>query len=207
MVPPERSLSAMTLLTPSEERWREFVRNTADAPAWPQLEQAAALFQKPGGALDVGAGAGRDTKHLLRLGWRVTAIDASPSAAEALRSLPLQHNLRVVVSAAEDFAPDTYDLVNAQFSLPFIARQHFDETVRRLRDSVRPGGVMAATFFGTHDEWNVPGSQQTFSTRSDIERLFAGWDVIDLTEAEADGHTADGTPKHWHIFHLIARRP
>ena len=65
---------------------------------------------------------------------------------------------------------------------------------------------MAATFFGAHDEWNVPGSQQTFSTRSDIERLFAGWDVIDLTEAEADGHTAAGTPKHWHVFHLIARR-
>jgi SAM-dependent methyltransferase len=165
----------MTLLTPSEERWREFVRNTADAPPWPHLERAAALFQKPGDALDVGAGGGRDTKHLLRLGWRVTAIDASPSAAEALHSLPLQHNLRVVVSAAEDFAPATYDLVNAQYSLPFIARDHYEETVRRLRDSVRPGGVMAATFFGTHDEWNVSGSQQTFSTRSDIERLFAGW--------------------------------
>jgi tellurite methyltransferase len=206
MVPPERSGPAMTLLTPSEERWREFVRNTADAPPWPQLERAAALFQEPGDALDVGAGAGRDAKHLLRLGWRVTAVDASPSAAEALRSLPGQRNLRVLVSAAENFAPATYDLVNAQYSLPFIARDHFDETVRRLRDSVRPGGVMAATFFGTSDEWNVPDSQQTFSTRSDIERLFAGWDVIDLTEAEADGHTADGTPKHWHVFHLIARR-
>ena len=207
MVSSKRSLSAMTLLTPSEERWREFVRNTADAPPWPHLERAAALFQKPGDALDVGAGGGRDTKHLLRHGWRVTAIDASPAAAEALHNLPLQHSLRVVVSAAENFAPATYDLVNAQYSLPFIARDHYDETVRRLRDSVRQRGVMAATFFGTRDEWNVPGSQQTFSTRSDIERLFAGWDVIDLTEAEADGHTADGTPKHWHTFHLIARRP
>jgi tellurite methyltransferase len=195
----------MTLLTPSEERWREFIRYTADAAPWPQLERAAALFQEPGDALDIGAGAGRDTKHLLRLGWHVTAVDASPSAVTALRGLSRQRNLRVVESAAEDFAPATYDLVNAQFSLPFITRSHFDATVSRLRESVRARGVMAATFFGRHDEWNVPGSQQTFSSRSDIERLFTGWELIELKEEEADGHTADGTPKHWHVFHLIAR--
>jgi tellurite methyltransferase len=181
------------------------MRNTADAAPWPQLERAAALFHKPGDALDIGAGAGRDTKHLLRLGWRVTAVDASLSAVTALRSLSRQRNLRVVESAAEDFAPASYDLVNAQFSLPFIARSHFDSTVTRLRDAVRASGVMAATFFGTHDEWNVAGSQQTFSSRSDIERLFKEWELIELNEDEADGHTADGTPKHWHVFHLIAR--
>jgi tellurite methyltransferase len=196
----------MSLLTTSEERWREFVRDTADAPPWPQLERAAGLFPKPGEALDIGAGAGRDTGYLLRQGWRVTAVDASPSAAAALRRLPLQENLTVVESAAEDFQPATYDLVNAQFSLPFIARSEFDTTVRRLRDSVRPGGVMAATFFGMNDEWNVAGAQQTFSTQGDIERIYSGWGLIQLDEVDEDGHTADGTPKHWHAFHVIAQR-
>jgi tellurite methyltransferase len=195
----------MSLLTPSEEGWREFVRNTTGAPPWPQLERAAALFQEPGDALDVGAGAGRDTAYLLRHGWRVTAVDSSPAAAAALRRLPLRRNLRVVVSAAEDFVPATYDFVNAQFSLPFIQRSRFDATVRRLRDSVRPSGVMAATFFGEHDEWNVVGTEQTFSTRAGIESMFEGWELIELTEVDEDGRTADGTPKHWHVFHLIAR--
>jgi tellurite methyltransferase len=196
----------MSLLTTSEERWREFVRNTAGAPPWPQLERAAELFPEPGDALDVGAGAGRDTAYLLRRRWRVIAVDASPSAAAALRRLPLQRNLSVVVSAAEDFQPATYDLVNAQFSLPFIARSRFDATVQRLRDSVRPRGVMAATFFGASDEWNVAGTQQTFSTQADIERIFNGWDLIQLIEVDEDGHVADGTPKHWHVFHVIAQR-
>jgi tellurite methyltransferase len=196
----------MALLTTSEERWREFVRITAGAPPWPQLERAAELFLQPGDALDVGAGAGRDTAYLLRRGWRVTAVDASPSAAAALRRLPLQGKLTVVVSAAEYFQPATYDLVNAQFSLPFIAHPRFDATVSRLRDSVRPRGVMAATFFGTNDEWNVPGAAQSFSTQSDIERIFKRWELIQLTEVDEDGHVADGTPKHWHVFHVIAQR-
>jgi SAM-dependent methyltransferase len=179
---------------------------TTGMPPWPQLIRAADLFERPGEALDVGAGAGRDTAYLLGRGWRVTALDSSPSAAEALQRLA-HPNLRVEVAAAQHFAPADYDLVNAQFSLPFIPPEQFGATVAHLRDSVRKGGVMAATFFGKHDEWNVPDSKLTFSTRADIERMFNGFEVIELTEVEEDGRVADGSPKHWHVFQLIARRP
>ena len=196
----------MSRLTTSESRWRTFVEDTKGQPPWPRLVRAADMFDQPGDALDVGAGAGRDTAYLLLRGWRVTAVDSSPSAAAALRRLPGRRNLHVVVSAIQDFEPAAYDLVNAQFSLPFIPPAHFDATVERLRESVRPAGMMAATFFGASDEWNVPGTEQNFSSRADVERMFNGWETIELTEVEEDGHTADGTPKHWHVFHVIARR-
>jgi SAM-dependent methyltransferase len=189
-----------------EARWRKFMAATIGQPPWPELIRAAELFEAPGEALDVGAGAGRDTAYLLSRGWRVTALDSSPSAVEALQRLA-QPNLRVVVTTAQDFVPYDYDLVNAQFSLPFIPPDRFAATVARLRDSVRSGGVMAATFFGKHDEWNVPGNHMNFSTREDVERMFSGLDLIELTEVERDGNTADGAPKHWHVFHLTARRP
>jgi len=192
---------------PTQADWRRFIRLTAGQPAWPRLVRAAALFDEPGEALDVGAGAGRDTEHLLREGWRVTAVDASPAATAALRRMPRQRNLQVVQVAVEDFAPTRYDLINAQFSLPFIPSRRFGPAVRRLRDAVRPGGVMAATFFGVNDEWNVARSGMTFLTEEDVRRLFAGWQVVELTEEDQDGRTADGTAKHWHVFHLIARKP
>ncbi len=189
----------------NEERWQRFIAATTGQPAWPELVRAAALFAEPGDALDVGAGAGRDTIHLLSRGWRVTAVDSSPSAIAALRGIPSEH-LQVVASSAQDFVPARYDLVNAQFSLPFIGAADFDAAVRRLRDAVRPGGVMCATFFGLHDEWNRPGHQLVFSTREEVERLFTGWDVIELEEAEEDGTTADGSAKHWHVLQVTARR-
>jgi SAM-dependent methyltransferase len=191
--------------TEDESRWRKFVAITTGQPPWPQLVEAAALFDEPGDALDIGAGAGRDSLHLLSQGWRVTAVDSSTAAIEALGRLPAT-NFSAVHAVAQDFAPGRYDLVNAQFSLPFIRPQDFDATVSRLRDAVRPGGVMCATFFGHHDEWNKPGSEGTFSTRADIERIFRGWEMLDLTEVEEDGKTADGSPKHWHVFHVTARR-
>ena len=129
----------------------------------------------------------------------------SPLTA-ALRSLPRQRNLHMVLSPIEGFEPASYDLVNAQFSLPFVAPAHFDATVRSLRDSVESGGILTATFFGKHDGWNVAGTELNFSTAADIERLFFGWELIELTEVDEDSHTADGAPKHWNIFHLIARR-
>lgn len=189
-----------------EERWKRFIAATTGQPPWPELVRAAAMFERPGDALDVGAGAGRDTIHLLSRGWRVTALDSSPSALEALRRIR-SDRLEVVASTAQDFEPSTYDLVNAQYSLPFLGPSLLDAAVGRLRSAIRPRGIMCSTFFGLRDGWNQPGNELAFNSRTDVERLFGGWEMIELDEAEEDGNTADGSPKHWHVFHVTARRP
>jgi SAM-dependent methyltransferase len=106
-----------------ESRWEKFVAATRDEPAWPRLVRAAKIFESVGDTLDVGAGAGRDTAYLLDRGWRVTAIDSSPSAIKVLERLA-HHNLLVVKVRAEDFVPAAYDLVNAQYSLHRISAVH-----------------------------------------------------------------------------------
>ena len=73
-----------------EARWRKFMAATVGQPPWPGLVRAADMFETPGEALDVGAGAGRDTAYLLSRGWRVTALDSSPSASDALERLALR---------------------------------------------------------------------------------------------------------------------
>jgi SAM-dependent methyltransferase len=189
-----------------EARWKRFVELTTGQPPWPELVRAAQLFSEPGDALDLGAGAGRDTIHLLSRGWRVTAVDSSPAAVATLRRID-SPRLHVVQSSIEAFEPGAYDLVNAQYSLPFIAPHKLDVAVHRVLKAVRPNGAICTLFFGPNDEWNRPGNEIVFMTRADVARLFTGWDVVELNEVEEDGKTADGSAKHWHTIHATARRP
>jgi tellurite methyltransferase len=188
--------------------WPDFLAVTQGAPHWPRVEQAAALFPHPGRALDLGCGAGRDTRYLLSKGWHVTAIDREDASMAALAQLP-QDNLRAVQSAIEDFAfePAAYDLISAQFSLPFIPPTHFAATFTRIKQSLKPGGIFTGQFFGVHDSWNSPEFNMSFATQQQAEELLDGLQIMELIEEEKEGKTALGEPHHWHAFHILARKP
>ena len=47
----------------------------------------------------------------------------------------------------------------------------------------------------------------TFVSREEALALLAGLDVEMFDEEEADGVTPRGNAKHWHIFHIVARKP
>jgi SAM-dependent methyltransferase len=99
-----------------EFTWTNFYNITKHHPHWELLERAASLFGQPGRVLDLGCGAGRDTRFLLAHGWSVTAVDCEAEAVALLAQLPGEH-LRVMQSSFEDFdyGYEVYD----QFALPF----------------------------------------------------------------------------------------
>lgn len=57
-----------------------------------------------------------------------------------------------------------------------------------------------------HASWNDGSGALTFHTREQVLALLAGLDVEQLDEEERDGEAVSG-PKHWHAFHVVARRP
>ncbi len=189
--------------------WSNFYRLTKDNPPSPLLTRAVERAPGKGRALDLGAGAGCDTRYLLEQGFAVTAVDADPASMALLSALPQDH-LRITQSRFEDFAfaaSAPYDLINAQYTLPFIPRSHFAAVFARLKAALAPGGVFAGQFFGVHDQWNTPERDMTFLSRAEAEALLSDLETIELTEEDADGHIAGGAPKHWHIFHILARKP
>jgi SAM-dependent methyltransferase len=187
--------------------WSEFFKATKDNPPWPLMERAAELLGRPGQALDLGAGAGRDTRYLLARGWRVTAVDRESEAIALLAKLP-QANLQAIESSFEDFTfgLEEYDLVSAQFSLPFVPRASFFTVFSRIKQALKPGGIFTGQFFGIHDEWNMTGSDMTFLTREEVDEVLGGMNVIEITEEDKMGGTATGGEKHWHVFHVIAQK-
>jgi SAM-dependent methyltransferase len=161
-------------------------------------------------AVDLGCGTGRDTAALLRLGWRVLAIDGEPGAIERLLARPdlgdaERARLETRVARFEDASWPDADLVNSSFALPFCAPEAFPALWRRLVASLRPGGRFSGQLFGDRDGWSEE-PEMTFLTRAEVEALLEGFELERLDEVEEDGKTAVGEPKHWHVFHVVARR-
>jgi tellurite methyltransferase len=194
----------------AEFDWQRFYQFTKDSLPHPLVLRAVALLGLPGHprqALDLGVGAGRDTRYLLAQGFHVTAVDQDPQAVALLARLA-QPALRVVQAPFEDFAFATYDLINAQFALPFLPERHFRSVFERVKGALQPRGIFAGQFFGIHDQWNTPDHDHTmtFLTREAAEERLLGLEVLEIVEEDVDGHVADGSPKHWHAFHILARK-
>jgi SAM-dependent methyltransferase len=160
-------------------------------------------------AVDLGCGAGRDSLELLRRGWRVLAIDAHPEALKRLRekavTLQLAARLETLQSSFEAAGWPGARLLNSSFALPFCAPDRFDDLWRRVVASLEGGGRFSGQLFGERDEW-ASNRELTFHTRTEAEALFDGFDLERFDEVEQDGRTALGEAKHWHLFHIVARR-
>lgn len=187
-------------------RWEKYYQITKTNPPSPLLIKAVTLLPHAGSALDLGSGAGRDTQFLLKKGFQVTAVDAEDSSKQILRKLPHQERLTIVQSRFEDFIPEQYDLINAAWTLPFIKKDSFDDVFARIKHALNSNGIFTGQLFGVHDEWNTPQSSMTFHTKEQIESLLSDMEILSLEEEDEDKTTADGTPKHWHVFHIIARK-
>jgi tellurite methyltransferase len=93
----------------------------------------------------------------------------------------------------------------AGYSLFFVAPTRFEAVWDRVRTAVRPGGRFAGQLLGERDTWAAGGDVNAHS-RAAAEQLFDGWTLEGFEEEENDGEACSG-PKHWHLFHVVARAP
>lgn len=181
---------------------------TEEEPANPVLVRALEYILSKDSALDLGAGALRDSKYLIDAGFRkVTAVDKEPATEEIAKGLS-NPNLICIISSFENFGfpVEEYDLVNAQFSLPFNPPGSLISILDKIKVSLKPGGIFAGQLFGINDEWNTGNKKRSFHTHEQVKEMFSDMDIINFGEVDRDGKTAVGDIKHWHFFNIIARR-
>jgi tellurite methyltransferase len=151
---------------------------------------------------------------LLEKGFRVTAVDAEQEAIDHLKQmLPPSAQVATIVSTFQDLtwsradspnALGTFNVVIAQFALFFMSPPEFATFWTKLLNAIRPGGLLSMQLLGENDEWKDRG--YTLHTPEQVEDILEPFEVLFLDEVERDGETAVGTPKHWHVFHIVARK-
>jgi SAM-dependent methyltransferase len=211
------------------DRCATYLAGTAAAPpraqllaaieAWKsQAPQAGVSRHAAPIALDVGCGPGREMVALLEAGFAVDAIDPYPEMIDLARTAVTAarvdlSRVYLAVGTLEDHAAslaiDRYDIVHAGFVLPFVRPAAFDRCWDALTRTLRDGGIFAGQFFGAHDEFILTAapSEMTSHTAAELDALFRDWHVIEREEVERDGCVGRGVAKHWHVHHIVARKP
>jgi SAM-dependent methyltransferase len=200
------------------EYWSDYYAVTVDRPPWETVRLAIRRFREEGEAaagappprfaVDLGCGAGRDARELLRAGWRVLAVDREPAARETLEAAvetEFRPRLQIRVEDLATVVIPPCDLVNASLCLPFLAPDAFHPTWRRIVAALRPGARFAAMLFGDRDE-SAPDPTMTCLPPDEIRAALAGFEIEHWLAQEDDRPTALGEPHHFHLVEFVARR-
>jgi tellurite methyltransferase len=163
------------------------------------IVQRWAPVLRPGRALDVATGFGRNAIYLARAGYRVDAVDIAPTClAEAARRAR-RAGVRVRWIEAD---LDTFPVPEARYDLVVNAFFLNRRLMPALQRAVRPGGVVIVE---THLEGDEPEGAPRATRRlrrGELCRRFRGWDVLELEEGLFREHG-----RTQRLGRIVARRP
>lgn len=191
--------------------WDEYLNKTKKSNPRPLLVEALKYVKKPGKALDLGCGAMNDTIKIFNADFKhVDAIDTNPSISSIADTIVSDgFDLKFYLTSYKDFnfKSNEYDLINAQYSLPFMKPIDFPDVWNGVTKSLLSGGIFTGQFFGTEDAWSTT-IDMTFHTKSNVTSLFPekNWEIILLNEFKGIKKTVRGEDKFWHIFDVIVEK-
>ena len=138
------------------------------------LVPLVAAHAPPGAdVLEVGSGPGHDAARLEGLGFTVRRSDATRAFVEMQRAAG--HQIDVLDVRTDDLG-GPYDVVFAHAVLLHIDRVELPGVLARLRDAVRPGGLLAMSLKeGDGEEWS--------SHKVELPRHFTYWREAPLRAA------------------------
>lgn len=183
--------------------WR-LVGSVADRASWNEIFRHGSGFNKepnqllvdviakvkPGTALDVAMGQGRNALYLASRGWKVTGVDFSDEGVRAAREAALARHLSL---DAVDADLETYDLGVARWDLvALLYAPSVKGMLERAARSVKPGGLVVVEHF---DDTYRPG-----------ELAAAFKDGFDVLRDEAIETTPDWKTDHAKVRRFVARR-
>ncbi len=157
---------------------------------------------KPGRALDVGMGQGRNAIYLASAGWDVTGFDVSSEGLRLARADAKARGVKInTVYSADtdfDFGHRDWDLI----AFLYVGTREF---VDRAFAGLKPGGLVVAEAFGNASDPSRAGDPVTWAP-GEMRKLFerVGFQIVQYAEPT---DIADYGRAKVPLVRLVARKP
>lgn len=165
------------------DTWNEIYRNGLGFARQPnRLLVETVRGRKPGAALDVAMGQGRNALHLAAQGWKVTGVDISDEGLRIAREEAAKRKLALEAINANldafDFGKSRWDLVTMIYAGDKPA------WIEKIKIGLRPGGLFIVEFFAKD-----PAGDGSGFAPGQLAKLFAtGFEILrdEVVEDEPD---------------------
>jgi SAM-dependent methyltransferase len=160
--------------------WNErYLTTEADDAPTPLLVETATRL-RPGKALDLACGTGRNALWLARNGWTVTAVDGAPAAIEILQRKAAGQKLAIEALVA-DLERGEYQIETAAWDLVAMCYYLQRDLFEAAKQAVVPNGTLLAIVHITE-----PGEEPTSTRmqRGELKSYFQDWDILHYFEGK-----------------------
>jgi SAM-dependent methyltransferase len=153
---------------------------------------------RPGKALDLACGTGRNALWLAEQGWRVTAVDGSAAAIDMVRWRASERSLAVDTIIA-DLEKGPYSIRPAFWDLIVISYYLQRDLLESALAGVVPGGLLLSI---VHVTENGEEPTKTRLKPGELSKYFSAWDVLHSHEGKPHDSTHQRS-----VAEIVARRP
>jgi len=173
-----------------DNRWDQKYRSGygAGGAVEPLLAGAVANL-RPGRALDLACGLGRNALYLAERGWHVTALDYSIVAIETLRNSSIDARVVDLEDPAFQLPDSQYDLI---LDILYLRRSLFPQ----IRTALKPGGIFVA-MIALFDN-DAPMNADYLCAPDELRMVFADWTIH---------HYREGKNHRRNVAEIVAERP
>ena len=184
--------------------WEKYFEAQLKRKVYAQVIRAISLRKNKQNALDLGSGNFIESNYLADYFKEVQAVDNFVNPA----NYPRKDNVIFSKKYFKDinFPEKYFDLIIAQYSLPFYGKEEFDKFFKSIISWLNTGGIIAGQFFGEKDGWNTLKSKLIFHNKKQVLDLLKNLEIIEFIEINEKNTTELGELKHWHRFDFIARK-
>jgi ubiquinone/menaquinone biosynthesis C-methylase UbiE len=187
-------------LAAERDAWNETLKASIGFKVTPnQFLVDTVKGRKPGTALDVAMGQGRNAVYLATKGWKTTGLDIASEGLAIARANAAKQKTHLETIEAD---VDTFDFGTAKWDLVTMIYAGDDHaTIEKIKPSLKKGGLFVVEYFGKR---STGGSGIGGFDAGELAKLFEGWTILhdEVVEDIADWGLAKTT-----VVRFAAQKP